>query len=221
MRDIDQQAIKAASDNEELALFIKSKEFFILKVAVSTAKRYITKSDDEYSIALLAFYDAVKKYNYDRGSFLAFAKLLISQSLIDHFRQMKKYDVEVEVDWLNDRPAVDHHDHDLQAEIMILTDELKKYGFTFMDLVDNSPKAIKTKNACGIAVRYLIKHQELIDQMRISKQLPIKIIEKNTDLPRKILEHYRKYLIAVAEILSGDYPYLSEYLSYIKKEVIR
>ena len=65
MRDIDQQAIKAAQDNEELALFIKSKEFFILKVAVTTAKRYITKSDDEYSIALLAFYDAVKKYNYD------------------------------------------------------------------------------------------------------------------------------------------------------------
>ena len=57
--------------------------------------------------------------------------------------------------------------------------------------------------------------------MRDSKQLPIKIIEKNTDIPRKILERYRKYLIAVAEILSGDYPYLSEYLSYIKKEVIR
>jgi len=51
--------------------------------------------------------------------------------------------------------------------------------------------------------------------MKTTKQLPIKIISENAKVPRKILERHRKYIITAAEILSGDYPKLAEYLSHI------
>jgi RNA polymerase sigma factor len=44
------------------------------------------------------------------------------------------------------------------------------------------------------------------------------MIEKNTNVPRKILERHRKYIIAAIEILSGEYPYLADYLRYIREE---
>ena len=60
LREIDQMAITVAHDDEKLSEFIKKHEFFILKTASKTAKHYISKNDDEWSIALVAFSDAVK-----------------------------------------------------------------------------------------------------------------------------------------------------------------
>jgi len=54
--------------------------------------------------------------------------------------------------------------------------------------------------------------------MKRNKLLPLKVLENNLKLPRKILERHRKYIIAGAEIISGDYPILSEYLKFIKEE---
>ena len=36
-------------------------------------------------------------------------------------------------------------------------------------------------------------------------------------MARKILDRHRRYIIAAAEILSGEYPVLAEYLGYIRK----
>jgi len=49
--------------------------------------------------------------------------------------------------------------------------------------------------------------------------LPIKDIESCEKLPRKILERHRKYIIAGAEILKGDYPILSGYLKFVREEL--
>jgi RNA polymerase sigma factor len=57
-----------------------------------------------------------------------------------------------------------------------------------------------------------------VSELRRSKQLPLKNIEKSAQVPRKILERHRKYIIAAIEILSGEYPNLAEYLRYIREE---
>jgi RNA polymerase sigma factor len=55
MRDIDRLAMDAADDTERLSAFIEAHESFIIKIASKTAKRYVSKNDDEWSIALTAF----------------------------------------------------------------------------------------------------------------------------------------------------------------------
>ncbi len=54
-----------------------------------------------------------------------------------------------------------------------------------------------------------------------TKLLPVKILEKNTKVPRKIIERHRKYIIAAIVILSGEYLELAEYLRYIREEMIQ
>jgi len=221
LREIDQMALEAAKDEKKLSAFIEQYEFFIIKTASKTAKHYISKNDDEWAIALVAFSDAVKKYDYERGSFLGFAELMIHRNLVDYYRIQGRHSAEIQVDQIENEAVVEYNDGNLKLEIEAITEVLKSYGFTFMDLVDCSPKAGKTKTACAKAVSHMVNNQILAREMQASKQLPAKLIEKNTGVPRKILERHRKYIIAAAEILHGDYPYLSDYLSYIKEEGLR
>ncbi len=220
MREIDQRAVEAVQDEYQLSEFLKLYESFIIRTASKTAKRYISKQDDEWAIALTAFSDAVKKYNYERGSFISFAQLMIRNSLVDYYRIQKKYSHEIQVESIEDQAMIENSDYGLRYEIEAITKVLSTYKISFMDLADCSPKAGKTKVACARAVSYLLQNPLMMSQMQELKQLPVKTIEEKTRLPRKIIERHRKYIIAVAEILHGDYPYLAEYVSYIREEEI-
>ena len=104
-----------------------------------------------------------------------------------------------------------------REEIAAAQEILRPYGFSFFDLAESSPKAGKTKDACCKAVLALLKNEELLDKMRKNKALPMKELELASGVARKILDRHRRYIIAAAEILSGEYPVLAEYLGYIRK----
>ena len=94
---------------------------------------------------------------------------------------------------------------------------LSLYGFSFFDLAECSPKAEKTRRSCAIAVLSLIGNPELIDRMRQRRMLPVKELASASGVQRKILDRHRKYIIAAAEILSGDFPIISAYLHFIRQ----
>jgi len=234
MRMIDKNALRAQRDGQYLEAFIREFELFILQTANKGSGRYITKQDDQWSIALSAFHEAVNSYDINKGAFLPFAETVIRRRLYDYARKEKRHDCEV----LIDSYTVEHdledesasvklevmsktstgREPDARLEIQALSATLAEYGISFMDLTEASPKAAKTKAVCAKAVRYLAWNPALLDEMRRTKTLPLKIIEKNENLPRKVLERHRKYIIAGAEIISGDYPILSEYLSFMREE---
>jgi RNA polymerase sigma factor len=236
LRELDSFVHEAKGNSLLLENLIKQYEFYILKCATKACHRYITKSDDEWSISLLAFTQAVETYAFDKGSFLPFAELVIRRRLIDYAKSQGKYNFEVFVDPIvfDVEPEEDVGDvsirmavaeqvskqdkGDLKLEIEDVNVRFSDYGFSFFELTDCSPHAAKTKKACAKAVNYMLQNPILISDLRNSKQLPLKIIEKNTHIPRKILERHRKYIIAAIEILSGGYPYLAEYLRYIREE---
>jgi len=110
-------------------------------------------------------------------------------------------------------------DDSIKLEIEAATAVFAGYGFSFFELADFSPKAEKTKKACAKAVAYIVKNPELMREMQATKQLPAKAVVENTGLPRKILERHRKYIIAAAEIISGDYPCLANYMRYIREDL--
>lgn len=57
------QAVRAKEDEPFLERFIEAHEGFILRTASRHAGHTVTRSDDEYSVALMAFYEAVKGYD--------------------------------------------------------------------------------------------------------------------------------------------------------------
>lgn len=237
MGQLEIDVIKAAKDNvKQEAIIIKYKPF-ILKCASDHSHRYITDADDEWIIALQAFIEAMNKYYADRGSFLSFAELVIKRRLIDYFNSNKKYRNEIPVspsvfngEFEDDEQDISIHvqvqekitymsDNRVVDEIKAINTVFQEYGFSFFDLAECSPKSGKTKNACTAAILFLLQSYIITNEIKRTKQLPIKIIENNTKVPRKILERHRRYIIAAVEILSGEYPCLAEYMYHIRKEL--
>ena len=186
MREIDLMAVDAVEDERKFSSFMERHELFILKTASKISRHYISKNDDEWSVAMGAFSEAVVKYDFEQGSFMAFAERIIHQRLVDHFRIRGRQSVEIPVDFIEEEAIVLNNDSSLILEIEAVTEILLNYGFSFMDLVDCSPKAEKTKKDCAKAVQYISTNPIMIQEMRTSKQLPLKIIEKMLGYPEKL-----------------------------------
>ncbi len=238
MRNIDQEAVSAKYDDKCLEALIQNSEAFMLNTIYKVTGKYVTKSDDSWSVALSALYEAVQCYNYEKGSFLSFTSLVMKRRLIDSYKNEVHTRMESTVDISdidrrnNEADDSEIHvskelmekfsynpDDAIKLEIEAISAVLNTYGFSFFDLIEVSPKAKKTKTVCAKAIALILKVPDLLNELRIKKMLPIKIIEKNLKMPRKILERHRKYIIAGAEIMSGDYPNLAEYLKYVREEL--
>ncbi|WP_346940007.1 hypothetical protein [uncultured Clostridium sp.] len=241
LREIDYMAIDAANNQDLLNSFTEQNELFILKCTSRIIRKYITKSDDEWSVSLQAFVQAIQCYELSKGNFLSFAELIIRRRLIDYLRLQKKYSLELSVNPAIFNCHLDENEDDkdialglavaekvcqkdnytLKFEIEAANEVFSHYGFSFLDLSTCSPKAKKTKLSCAKVVIYLLSNPLLINELQSSKQLPLKIIEKNLNVPRKILERHRKYIIAAVEILSGEYLNLAYYFRYIREEITK
>lgn len=236
MSDLDLLAVDAKNDLDIMNKLITQYENFILRCASSAARSYISKSDDEWSIALSAFTEAIRNYSSGKGSFLNFAELVIRRRIIDFMRSKSRYAQEVSVNpslFNTDTQDEEEYfmqseiakkvsiveDNSIKMEITLINEVFSDYGFSFMDLTECSPKSEKTKRACAKVVAYLIRNKILVNEIKIKKQLPLNIIEKNTKVPRKLLERHRKYIIAAMEIMSGDFPNLAGYMDYIRQEL--
>ena len=218
--ETDRLALAAKTDEQALNNLIEAQKSWILRVCSDVTHRYITDSDDEWSTALLAFHEAVQSYDESKGTFLAFASVVIRRRLLDDIRSQWRPKGEIpelpgELEEEPDR-SIDTAQA-AREEIAAAQAILKPYGFSFFDLAESSPKAEKTKAACCSAVIALLKDGELLGKMRKNKALPMKELEKASGVARKILDRHRRYIIAAAEILSGEYPVLAEYLGYIRK----
>lgn len=237
MRHIDEEAIKAAQDKREEELFIAKYKQFILGCASKHTNKYVTCGDDEWSVAIIAFSEAVKTYAIEKGAFLSFAELVITRRLNDYFRTQAKFIGEISVSPSTFEGQIDEcqdpvlqeavvsqlvcvKDNSIQYEIEAIGALLKEYGFSFTDLVSSSPKAGRTKTGCAAAIRYILSKPVILSEMRRLKALPIKTISLGSGVSPKILERHRKYIIASAEILQGDFPNLSEYLHFVKEETV-
>ena len=80
---INALALAAKTDEPQREAFIRSYENLILKTASRASFRFVTKSDDEWSVALCAFSDAIDRYRPDQGSFLPFSQMLIKRAPSD------------------------------------------------------------------------------------------------------------------------------------------
>lgn len=232
MSEMDILAVNDKDDEGSINMLISQYESFILKCASAAARSYISKSDDEWSIALAAFIEAVKNYSPNKGSFPNFAELVIRRRIIDCIRSKSRYAPEIltqtslfeeKEDYSTKDETAEkilvEEDNSLKMEIYLINEVFSGYGFSFMDLAECSPKSRKTKKSCAKVVAFMINNPILISEMQIKRQLPLNLIVKNTKVSRKLLERHRKYIVAAVEIVSGDYPNLAFYMQYICEEL--
>ncbi len=237
---INELAVGAGRSEVLREKLIQQQEELILRTASRVSYRYITKSDDEWSIALCAFSDAIDKYSLEKGNFIPFSQLLIKRALIDYHRSTAPYLTEIStspfvLEGTEDLEEADssekavyravseqsigrHEEKGIQEEIVCANDMLSAYGFRFYDLTECSPRQEKTKKECAKAIRHVLSQHTLFEELIKSGKLPIRKIASGSGVSKKVLDRYRKYLIMAILILQGDYPNLSEYLKYVWKE---
>ena len=235
MENTNQIVLRAKEDKKALEDLIVSNKRYIINISSKITKKYITTDSDEWSIALSAFCEAVNAYTESKGNFYNFCELVIKRRLYDYKKRELKHYTEFSIDpndfdcepSENEENHIGHkiiaslstnNDDSAKLEILAITDILSKYNFSFYDLASVSPKAEKTKKSCALAVSCMLNENGLLRDLRLYKLLPIKKISRISNVPQKILERHRKYIIAAVEILDGDFPIISEYLSFIRKE---
>ena len=176
--------------------------------------------DDELSIAMIAFHEAVKGYRRTRGSFFKYASLLIKSRLIDYRRTEQRHLGHVSLDAPPDRTD---YTGDLvlreatQAEIQELTHQMEDFGVTLSDIAENLPRQQRTLTACQNALRFALDHPEIFDEFLRTKRLPLTRIAQGSGVSRKTLERHRKYLAALLLIWTNGYDIIRGHLVQVLK----
>ncbi|SDN16320.1 RNA polymerase sigma factor SigI [Bacillus sp. OK048] len=203
---------------------------FIAKNVSSVCKRYIYETDDEFSIGLIAFNEAIEKFSPERGSsLLSFSEVIIKRRVIDYLRkQTKNQHISIDLTYssleeesagmviVNDLSFEEYKkksDEELRKEEIIQFQELlTSFDLSFSDLVISSPKHADARSNAVMVAKTLVENSELKIFLFEKKRLPIKQLVEMVDVSRKTIERNRKYIIAIALILSSDYLYLNDYL---------
>lgn len=229
--DMEDKVLIARKDEHKRNEFIGEYRNFILSSAGKMLGKKITEEDDACSVAMLAFNEAIDKFDESKGKFLSFAGLCIKARLKDWLRkEYKSKDTVIPFSSIGadneDEPEFEVEDpnagiSDAAIEIACVREELEEYDISFFDLPNHSPKSLKTKNACRKIINYIMENRGIIDSIKKKKALPIKQIVTDIKIKGKLLERHRKYIIACVVILDGDYDIISDFLKFAKKGGIR
>lgn len=213
---------------------------FVLKVAARVSGRYLrVGEDEEVSVGLMAFNEAVNAFDADRGvAFLSFAETVIRRRLIDYYRKAARTNrreiplselanleddtesgsrltyVEARLAAENYQQAVEAQDR--RREIARYRVLLKEFGLSFDELVKLAPKRVDARERAMRVAGILADTERYRKHLLKRRTLPLKLLEsdKRIELSRKTIERQRKYIIAIAILLIHDFEQLS---GYIKK----
>lgn len=232
---IVRQVMEAKGDVQAADAFIDAYMPFIKAETAKYLRRPpIEGHDDELSIAMIAFHEAICRYSSIRGSFLKYAAMLIKSRLIDYYRKQQKHSNIISLNLSageDETPLVDtlsdnsNHSDEMVArdaarwEIEELTQQMKAFDVSLTDVADNCPKQQRTLEVCHRALQYAKETPELLDELLRTKRLPIARLCEGGGVERKTLERHRKYMVALLLIYTNGYEIIRGHLKQVMKGV--
>lgn len=193
---------------------------FCLRVCGVTCGRYINSSDEEASIARLALLEALERYQPERGSFLEFLARVIRTRLIDFQRREKRHKLSAtNLDELAKRASNQDDVEQIieglarQQEIERFKQYLQEYGISFNDLLAGGPRAKKTREEANRIAGLLAADQEMSRVLVEKKVLPQKMLIERCGANRKLVDRYRKYIVAHAIISVYKLSVLADFIA--------
>lgn len=212
---VNERAMIAKESNDEFERLITEYRPFILGRVYTQG---FGSDDDEISVALLAFYEAVKTYRKEKGNFLSYAGAVIKYRLIDNKRKLKRdglfvlggetytgrYAERQQAKIVEDR-------QECRLEIIDFIKELNNWGINIDQLAESSPKHKSSKALCSYVLGTMLGDEEFTCQIKKTKKLPVKQVSQMLNISMKLLERHRRYLIAAFIIHSGGYQHLKDY----------
>ena len=188
--------------------------------------------DEEFSVVLLAFYEAILGYEKSRGAFLAFASRSIRSRLIDYYRKEKRHtkvvslhepvqdgeDDTLKIDHLEDPKneiESSHHRSAAKEEIQEFKEHLDDFGISFSEVADNCPRQERTLKACQKVLAAARANPEYLNELLETKKLPVSALSSLSGVDKKTLERHRKYLVAVLLAFTNGYEIIRGHLCHL------
>lgn len=185
---IIQRVYDAKDDMTAADSFISDYIPFIKAQVSKLMKRPVNiQQDDEYSVAMIAFHEAINGYSKKRGTFLSYASLLMRNRIIDFWRKNNRHNQVISInaptsneDQTIEDSLTDDEDYEenlaireaTKEEIIELSTQLRAFDVSLTDIADNSPKQERTLAACKRVVAYAKENAELMEDFLRTKRLP-------------------------------------------------
>ncbi|MEK4484641.1 RNA polymerase sigma-I factor [Psychrobacillus sp. FSL H8-0484] len=234
--NMSELAKKAKAGNEEVLndlLFANTP--FMKKTASFVCKRPIDEHDEEFSVAMNGFHEAVMAFDANENASLqTFAHLIIKRRLVDYIRKESVRNEKVMLLHLENEESssTQHYLFDEKSihtyteeqisaarreELSVYNNSLKEFNLSFEELTRAAPKHVDARKTAFQIAQIIAESEELYNYLMINKRLPLKEIEALVEVSRKTLERHRKYMIAVVLLLNSDFVYIKD---YVKGEII-
>lgn len=197
--------------------FIIDHKPFILKTVSKVMGKFIDdENNDEFSIGLEAFNEAINCFDLNmKSNFFSFAEQVIRRRIIDDIRKRRRENrttpfsnideyEDFEAKYLTSDSYFKYEHIEVEEEISVLKNQLAEYGINMVDLAANSPKHEDSRNLCIKIARILAQDEVLYRQLVKSKNIPRNELLKKVPVHRRTIENNRKFIIAVCLILRSN-----------------
>lgn len=212
--------------------FIEDYTPFVLKVISSfyTTKKYNLKDTDEYSIGLMAFDEAIEKFDNSKSRrFLKFAEMVIKRRLIDYFRKISSINKkEIPFSYFNNNNESELEEYlymygdcwesdryELVYDLKDFSEKLENYGLNIKNLPDYLPKHKDSKQMCINIAKKIIENKDIYNKLKTKKYFKMKDLSKLIDVHPKTVERNREFIICLCIILENDYVNFKAYINKI------
>jgi len=197
-------------DNDKINNFINDYTPFIIKTVSTLKGQYLDlENDEEYSIALMAFNEAMEKYDYEKGAFLNFAKIVIESRVKNYWLSIKKHQ---HVD-LDDIPvASEENNQDLISEIKEFELTLLLFGLDFEALIEAAPKHIDTRKRAISIANKTSQNKTFVDHIYEKRRLPITLMSKAYNVSIKIIKKSKIFILSTVIIFDKKLTLIQEWL---------
>lgn len=227
--DVVNLVLEAQNDSSKLNELIENFLPFI-KSCVAKSRASKQSQEDALTLAMITFVNCVKTYRLEKGAFISFVQTSIRNRLIDDFRAEQRF-VSHNVPLLEDstsnneletKLSVEEYQYQLermslQLEIAEVSGVLELWNTSFAELAKICPKQKRTRAQCEYIATLLLKNEVWQKQLLEKRRMPSKEMCDIYGVSIKILDKYRKYIVTLCVIQSGDYPMLRSFLPINRK----
>jgi len=225
--------IKTGDDSARDEFILRFKPFILKQVYKATDKYIEPENSEEYSVALMAFNEAINTYDEGKHpNFLVFSEQVISRRLIDYkrknyknkmvypFSYFESEDIRLErtlsdVDGTSAIERVEFTD-----EIRLFKTELASFNISLKDLLSCTPKHRDSRELLINIAKKVAGNEGLYEKLKKTKKLPTLDILKLAKVSRRTIERNKKYIIAVSLILRSNLEIFKEYAGCSKEKEV-
>ncbi len=222
-QSLENRVIEVRGDKFKTSRLIYEFRPFIAGVIQKRAGRFIEFGiDEEFSIGLSAFKEAMDSYDREKGKFLNFARMVIDRRLIDYYRrESKRKTISLSDERLSgissngdgfddsDRYVIDEEREERIIETIEYRAELEKWDISLEQLADVSPKSSSLRDEYKKIAKSIVDDGDMLKILMETKKLPLKKIENDLWVHRKKLERGRIYIIAMVLAIINNLSYFS------------